>query len=105
MDYKANDDMHIWLADKHYTPSQVTVPYFDSPHWNSFNQAKEKGLDFFANNHTFEEKNKFYHDLFKVVPGVTDQTKEYYFSRPGLAISTVLLDNVGLYIENFSGTP
>src|SRR5206468_2984494 len=31
--------------------------------------------------------------------------KEYYFSCPGLAISTVLLENVGLYIENFSGIP
>ncbi|MEZ4692222.1 MAG: hypothetical protein R3A12_19520 [Ignavibacteria bacterium] len=30
---------------------------------------------------------------------------KFYLSCPGLAISTVLLDNVGLYIENFSGTP
>jgi len=36
---------------------------------------------------------------------VSDEAKEYYFSCPGLAISTVLLENVGLYIENFSGVP
>ena len=30
---------------------------------------------------------------------------EYYFNCPGLAGSGVLLDNIGLYIENFSGTP
>ncbi|MBK8504660.1 MAG: hypothetical protein IPL46_22095 [Saprospiraceae bacterium] len=33
------------------------------------------------------------------------ETSDYYFSCPGLAISTVLFENVGLYIENFSGIP
>ncbi len=105
MDYKERDDMHIWLADQHEVPSQVTIPYFDSAHWNSFIEAKEKGMDFFANHLNFEEKNKFYEDLFKLIPGVPEETQEYYFSCPGLAISTVLLENVGLYIENFSGIP
>ncbi len=105
MDYQVNDYMDIWLADKHFDPSRVTVPYFDTPHWNSFNDAKKKGRDFFTNHFTFEEKNKFYRDLFALVPGVTDESREYYFTCSGLAISTVLLDNVGLYIENFSGTP
>ena len=104
MDYKARDDMHIWLADKHEIPTEITIPYFDSPHWNSFIEAKEKGMDFFANHLSFDEKNKFYKDLFKFFP-VPDESKEYYFGRPGLAISTVLLENVGLYIENFSGIP
>ena len=27
---RARDDMHIWLADQHEVPSQVTIPYFDS---------------------------------------------------------------------------
>ena len=103
MDYKERNDMHIWLADKHAVPFQVTIPYFDCAHWNSFNEAKEKGIDFFANKLSFEEKNKFYQDLFKLIPDLPEETLEYYFSCPGLAISTVLLDNVGLYIENFSG--
>jgi hypothetical protein len=59
MDYKARDDMHIWLADKHKIPTEITIPYFDSPHWNSFIEAKEKGMDFFANHLTFEEKTNF----------------------------------------------
>jgi serine phosphatase RsbU (regulator of sigma subunit)/ketosteroid isomerase-like protein len=105
IDYKARDDMNIWLADQNGAPSQVTIPYFDSPHWNSFNKAKEKGLDFFATNLTFEEKNSFYQKLFKYIPGLPEEAKEFYFSCPGLAISTVLLENVGLYIENFSGIP
>ena len=105
MDYKERDDMHIWLADMHEVPSEISIPYFDSPHWNSFKEAKKKGTDFFANLLNFEEKNKFYQDLFQLIPGVPDETKDYYLSCPALAGSTVLLDNVGLYIENFSGTP
>ena len=105
IDYKNRDDMHIWLADKHPVPSEITIPYFDSPHWNSFLEARENGLDFFTNQLSFEEKNKFYHDLFARIPGVTQETAGYYLTCPGLAISTVLMENVGLYIENFSGKP
>ena len=105
IDYKENDDMHIWLADRNEIPTEVTFPYFDCAHWNSFIEAKEKGLDFFANHLTFKEKNKFYKDLFKLIPGVPEETVKYYYSCPGLAISTVLLEDVGLYIENFSGIP
>ena len=65
MDYKVRDDMHIWLADQHEVPFQVTIPYFDCAHWNSFNEAKEKGMDFFANHLSFEEKNRFYQNLLK----------------------------------------
>jgi class 3 adenylate cyclase len=104
MDYRERDDMLIWLADEHQVPFQITIPYFDSPHWNSFIEAKKKGLDFFTNHLNFEEKNKFYRDLFGFF-SVPEDAKEYYFNCPGLAISTVLLDNVGLYIENFSGIP
>ncbi|HPH92031.1 MAG TPA: ATP-binding protein [Ferruginibacter sp.] len=102
VDYKKNDDMHIWLADKHAIPSEIRIPYFDTPHWNSFIKAKKNGEDFFTNHFSFEEKNAFYKDLFKLFP-VGEDAKEYYAQCPGLAISTVLLDTVGLYIENFSG--
>ncbi len=105
VDYKVRDDMHIWLADKNGAPSEISIPYFDSPHWNSFNEAREKGLNFFANHLNFEEKNSFYKRLFKHIPDLPEKSKEFYFGCPGLAISTVLLDNVGLYMENFSGTP
>ncbi|MEO7523074.1 MAG: hypothetical protein ABIT58_03225, partial [Ferruginibacter sp.] len=104
LDYKERDDMHIWLADKHEVPSEITLPYFNSPHWNSFIEAKENGKNLFTNHLSFEEKNKFYRQLFTLFP-LPDDAKTYYFNCAGLAISTVLLDNVGLYIENFSGTP
>ena len=105
MDYPTNEHMNIWLADKHFDPSWVSIPYFDSPHWNSFKDAIANGKDFFVNYLDFEEKNKFYAELFDIVPGVTEEAKAYYLNCQALAVSTVLLENVGLYIENFSGVP
>ncbi len=105
VDYKQQEDMHIWLADQHKVPAEITIPYFDSPHWNSFKKAKEKGLNFFTNQLDFKEKNKFYKALFEFVPDISEEVQNYYFGCHGLAISTVLMDNVGLYIENFKGIP
>jgi signal transduction histidine kinase len=105
LDYKVRDDLHIWLADQHLVPQEITIPCFDSPPNNSIKEAKEKGQDFFKYLLTFEEKNRFYQDLFQLMPGVPEEAIEYYLNCPGLAGSGVLLENVGLYIENFSGTP
>ncbi|MBP6681530.1 MAG: nuclear transport factor 2 family protein, partial [Saprospiraceae bacterium] len=72
MDYKTRDDHHIWIADKVASPAELTIPYFDAVYYNQFNEAKTKGLDFFATLLTFEQKNKFYQDLFKYVPGLPE---------------------------------
>ncbi|WP_159039907.1 ATP-binding protein [Christiangramia fulva] len=103
LDYKENEDMHIWLADQQNIPAQVVIPYFDAPHWNSFKKAKGKGENFFVNHHDAAKTRDFYQKLFKVVPDFPEEEKEFYLSRPGLDISTVLGDNIGLYIERFSG--
>ncbi len=105
IDYKERDDLHIWLADQREIPFEITIPCFDSIPNNSIKEAKEKGKNFFSYHLTFEEKNKFYQDLFKYIPGVPEESLQYYFNCPGLAGSGVLLENVGLYIENFSATP
>ena len=79
MDYKARDDYNIWIADPLGVPSQVTIPYFDSVYYNRFNEAKEKGEDFFATNLTFEEKNRFYQKLFEYVPWIAGGSKGILF--------------------------
>lgn len=48
-----------------------------------------------------EDINRFYQYLLKYIPGLPEKAKEFYFDCPGLVLSTVLLENVGLYIENF----
>jgi signal transduction histidine kinase len=103
VDYTPKGDWHFWIADEQDIPSKITHPYFDSVWANQFNEAKEKGADFFATHLNFEEKNKFYYELLSYVPGLPEASKYFYLNCPGLAASTVLLDTVGLYIENFSG--
>jgi signal transduction histidine kinase/DNA-directed RNA polymerase subunit N (RpoN/RPB10) len=106
LDYMEREDMHIWLADQQQgVPTEITIPYFDSPHWNSYRKAKAKEESFFANLLPFDVKNKFYRDLFEWIPELTEEAQQAIFSKPALAISTVLLDNVGLYIEHYSATP
>ncbi|WP_412061283.1 ATP-binding protein [Rubrivirga sp. IMCC45206] len=105
IDYKSREDMHIYLADPNEVASEVTIPYFDSAHFNSLREAKRDGTQVFTNELGFEEKNAFYEQLFELIPGVPDEAKAFYRQCPALSISTVLLDNVGLYVENFSGRP
>jgi len=104
IDYKAHDDMHIWLADPNLEPFFAVIPYFDTPTWNSFLEAKTKGTALHTDLLNFEEKNKFYESLFKLFI-VPEEAKQFYLQCKGLAVSTVLLNNVGLYIENFSAVP
>ncbi|MBK9939738.1 MAG: nuclear transport factor 2 family protein [Chitinophagaceae bacterium] len=105
VDYTPGGDWHFWIADEQDIPSKISHPYFESVWATQFNETKAKGADFFATQLNFEEKNKFYKELLSYVPDLPDASKDFYLSCPGLAASTVLLENVGLYIENFSGIP
>ena len=103
VDYTPEGDWHFWIADERDIPSKITHPYFESVWANQFNEAKEKGGELFATLLNFEEKNKFYNKLLSYVPGLPEASKDFYLNCPGLAATTVLLENVSLYIENFSG--
>jgi signal transduction histidine kinase len=105
VDYKPKGDWHFWIADEQDIPSKITHPYFESVWATQFNSAKEKGEDLFVTYLNFEEKNKFYNELLSYIPDLPQASKDFYLNCPGLAASTALLENVGLYIENFSGTP
>ncbi|HEX6847227.1 MAG TPA: tetratricopeptide repeat protein, partial [Chitinophagaceae bacterium] len=105
VDYKPQGDWHFWIADKNEIPSKITHPYFESVWASQFNEAKEKGKDLFTTYLNFEEKNKFYQELLSYVPGIPEESKQFYLNCPALAATTVLQDNVSLYIENFSGIP
>ncbi len=105
VNYTPKGDWHFWIADELDIPSTITHPYFESVWANQFNEAKEKAADFFATDLNFEEKNRFYNELLSYVPGLPQASKDFYLNCPGLAASTVLFNNVSLYIENFSGTP
>ena len=96
--------MHIWLADPNIEPYFAIIPYFDTPTWNSFLKAKTNGTTLHTDLLDFTSKNKFYKKLFKLFT-IPQDAQKFYLRCKGLAVSTVLLDNVGLYIENFSAIP
>src|SRR5579863_5565658 len=105
VDYTPKGDWHFWIADKQDIPSKISTPYFDSVWGIAFNEAKEKGIEFFPTHLNFEDKNKFYQELLSFVPGLPEESKSFYLSCPGLAVTTALSETVSLYIENFSGIP
>ncbi|MGB5377258.1 ATP-binding protein [Muriicola sp.] len=105
VDYEPKKDFHFWVADNQDIPAKITVPYLDLVWDRQFTEAKKKGQGFFTTLLDFEEKNSFYKKLLPHIEGLTKQAQDFYFSCPGLAASTVIEKDIGLYIENFSGTP
>ncbi|MGB5463344.1 MAG: hypothetical protein WBM92_08275, partial [Aureibaculum sp.] len=105
VDYKPKKDFHFWVADKQNIPAKITVPYLDLPWDKQFTEAKKKSTDFFTTQLNFEEKNSFYKKLLPHIKGLTKKAKDFYLNCPGLAASTVIQKDIGLYIENFSGIP
>ncbi|MFH6767988.1 ATP-binding protein [Gaetbulibacter aquiaggeris] len=105
VDYEPKKDWHFWVAETQDIPARITVPYLDLIWDKQFTEAKKKGKDFFTTQLDFEEKNSFYKKLLPHIQGLTKKAQDFYFNCPGLAASTVIQKDIGLYIENFSGIP
>ena len=105
VDYEPEKDWHFWIAETQDIPAKVTVPYLDLVWDRQFTKAKKEGQTFFTTQLNFEEKNSFYKILLPHIEGLNKEASDFYFSCPGLAISTTIEEDIGLYIENFSGTP
>ena len=105
VDYEPKKDFHFWVADTQNIPAKITVPYLDLVWDKQFTEAKKKDKDFFTTQLDFEEKNSFYKELLPHIKGLTKKARDFYLTCPGLAASTVIQKDVGLYIENFSGIP
>jgi len=105
VDYEPEKDWHFWVADTQDIPAKVTVPYLDLVWDRQFTEAKKEGRDFFTTQLDFDEKNNFYKQLLPHIDGLTTKARDFYFNCPGLAASTVIQKDIGLYIENFSGIP
>ncbi len=106
LDYPGTDDWYAWGSDRWgAAPDQIHYPYINHPYWNRYKEAKEKGLEFFATNLTFEEKNTLFDHFFKYLPAYTPEVKKVIYASPGMATSHVFLKNVVLYVWNLSGIP
>ena len=105
VDYEPEQDWHFWVAETQEIPARITIPYLGNIWDRQFTAAKANGDDFFVTHLSFEEKNAFYEELLEHIPGLTDEAREFYFKCDGLAISTTIESDIGLYIENFEGIP
>ncbi|MEJ2584775.1 MAG: nuclear transport factor 2 family protein, partial [Robiginitalea sp.] len=105
VDFSPGQDWNFWVAETQDIPSKITLPYLGSLWDRQYTEAKEKGTEFFTTELSFDEKNAFYEELLKHIPGLTAKAREFYLTCPGLAISTVVQEDIGLYMENFYGTP
>ena len=105
VDYEPKKDFHFWVADNQDIPAKITVPYLDLPWDKQFTEAKKKGKNFFKTQLDFKEKNNFYKKLLPHIEGLTKEAWDFYLNCPGLAASTAIQKDIGLYIENFSGIP
>ena len=105
VDYEPKKDWHFWIAETQDIPAKITVPYLDLVWDRQFTEAKKEGKHFFTTQLDFDEKNSFYKKLLPHIEELTNKARDFYFSCPGLAASTVIEKDIGLYIENFSGTP
>ncbi|MBZ5858348.1 ATP-binding protein [Flavihumibacter profundi] len=105
LDFRETDDWNLWHADA-YTPfpNKIHIPYFDHPFTNAIIEAKKKGVESLTFNHTIENRNKIFDQVFKYAPA-KPEAKEALYNTTGLAESHVYLKNVWLYISNYAGIP
>ncbi len=106
LNFKESDDYNLWSAAPNQPyPVKTYIPFFDHPVFIRAREAKEKGLDFFTESYTQEEKNTFFEHLFKHTPLIPAERRKYILSCPGVAASTVLMNTISLWIMNYAGIP
>ncbi|MGH2565246.1 MAG: hypothetical protein ACRDE5_12075, partial [Ginsengibacter sp.] len=106
MDYKGSNDINVWVSSPgHPLATQIHIPYFDHPIFKLFVEAKEKGFDFYTVKLTKEEKDTFITHIFQQLPGFPEEWKQQMYAAPGYADSHVMLNNIALYIQNYTGIP
>ncbi len=106
VNYKESDDLDLWLAvnGQRYS-TKMHIPYLDHPIFNRLNEAKVKGLSFFSDSLTFEEKNTFFRHFFENAPQVPQERKEAVFKSAGYTRSVVFMKTIALGIQNYAAIP
>lgn len=99
------NDFRCWMAaNGNQYASRIDVPYLDHPVFNRMIEAKEKGEAFFTLLLTMEEKNRFFDHYFKFAP-VPEERKFDIYDSKGWAHAVVLMNTIGLSINNYAPLP
>lgn len=106
LSFRDTDDFNLWTAvpGRPY-PVLQHIPYRNNAVFNSIKNAKKAGLNFISDQFSKEEKNDFFELFFLHYPEVPEERKLFIFSSPGFSRSAVLLSDVMLGIQNYSGIP
>ncbi|MCS5491319.1 ATP-binding protein [Algoriphagus limi] len=106
LSFRDTDDFNLWTAvpGRPY-PVLQHIPYRNNAVFNSIRNAKKAGLNFISDQFRKEEKNDFFEFFFLHYPEVPEERKKFIFSSPGFSRSVVLLSDVMLGIQNYSGIP
>ena len=90
-------DINGWVAgnESQPYPTNLRLPYLDSPSINDIWKAKESGLDFFSKTYSFEEKNQWLRYAFENsgLKSMTDEFKNWILEQPCMTQSLALGKN------------
>ena len=103
-----SEEFTFWLAAiGESNPNKIIIPKLQHPVLNNIKQAQKKGLDFFADTLTFEEKNAWFQHVFdhSAINRIPEDRKKYLLNTEGYARSVVLMKHIGLFIVNFVPQP
>jgi signal transduction histidine kinase len=96
-----SEDFSFWLAAiGDSNPDKILVPKTDNPVLTNIRTAQKKGLDFFTDSVTFEEKNAWFNHVFNH-SAVPEERKKYLLMAKGYERSVILMKQIGLFVVNF----
>lgn len=106
IDQHGNWDLWLSTPAQSY-PAHLKVPYFDHPIFNRIVEAQQSKKDFYADNYTFEEKNRFFNHFFQNTDAknIPEVRKQHVLNRKGFARSLFPLKGIWFNISNYDGIP
>ncbi len=102
-----SEEFTFWLAAiGESNPDKIVIPKLSHPALNNIKEAQKNGVDFWADNLSFEEKNTWFQHVFAHSSGrVPEDRQKYILNTEGYARSVVLMKQIGLFIVNYVPQP
>ena len=104
---QGSKDREHWVATPHLfaEATRFSHPWFDDPIMLDFQNAKERGLDYFAKAYAFEEKNNYLKKVFELTDYkyLPDETKQTVLAKKSYACSFAFANNSGVFVDSIEG--
>jgi len=104
---QGSKDRDHWVATPHLFAEATRFyhPWFDDPIMFDFQNAKERGIDYYAKSYAFEEKNNYLKKVFEVTDYkyLPDEIKQAVLSKESYACSFAFASNSGIFVDSIEG--